>query len=1382
MRKLLTRTLLAALLASGTGVFTTRAAVYAEAGGIVTVEAEHPDSRTAEEADPFHAWTIIPTEDPGPDTFANARGGQYLQTLPNSGANNNLETSWSNRPWADYLVQINTPGLYRMYLRWNGYTGNNSMYAEIVELKDGPGGAIADWYRWGIADTVTPFDDFNRGWDGSAGFELVSGDSGDVPATWNLSRGVYTVRLHMREDGGAADAFVLQLNSLPAPTNPGPAESAVATSFVRITRQPLDTAISEGSAATFTVEATGSGPVTYQWQRAPAGSSTFTDIAGATSATYTTGNLTSADTGTQYRVNVSVPGYTLASAVAKVNLDQVPPAVIGALGGGDRASVTIRFNEKVTQATAETLANYTISGLTLSNPKLQANGTDVLLTTTAQSTNVPYVITINGIKDLAGNTATGLQARFAGATYQPGGVLQKFWNSINVNTPDTLRTDPRFPNNPSFVTIEPRFEYPANAGGEAGSNYGNTMSGWIVPPVTGDYVFFVCSDDLSDLFLSTDEDPAHKKLIAQETQWSNARQWVTSGGPSDVPSKRSDQFPNSEWTTPNVITLTAGRLYYIEVQHTEGTGGDNVGVQWQKPGDPEPVDGSAPIDGSFVRILADPTASVNFTQQPTNISVQASTPAAFTVAFNAFSAFGTNATVQWQRAPAGSTTFTNIPGATGATFSIPFAAPTDTGAQFRAVVTASATSVNSSTATLTVTGETTPPQLTGVSADTQKILVSFNEPLDPVSVTAGAFTATGATISGATVVSAAGQAGAVRLNATGLTAGQQYTLNVTGVKDLSGNAVAAGTSRTFTVYNISENFGSGVPAGAGISGSANVLPTGELELTRNVGSLQGSLTFPDVLNGGTANKLTATFKLFIGNGSGNPADGFSFNVASDLMPDPTAPPNYGEEGAGGGLTVAFDTYDNGGGEAPAISLKFAGNEFATTNLAKATLVNNRWVDVVIKVDADGTIDVQHDNVKYFDNFPVQGWAPISAPQVGVGARTGGEFETHRVDDLNVLFNADVVLPQPPTVTITAPTANQAFPVGASITISANATDPENQVAKVEFFVNGVKVGEDTTAPYSFTIPNAAQSVYNVSARVTDAQGLAVSSAAVRAIVGTPEKVYLVTADPGPLTFPGDQAIYDHLSNRGFDVVIARGSDVPDDGSTALGSVLIIETSTLGSGTVEISPDPAGGTVPASKFKNLAIPAMEWEASSIDAFGFAAANGVTVTGSDINIVDASTPLTGSLPAGLTTVVTSPQTLSVGAPAGGSPVGAHIVATTTNPAEPVLYYYDKGEKGFENFTMPERRVFFFFQDNTAAAANDNGWKIFDATVDWLLHRQATTRPTATVTRGANNTLTIASDSGGTVQGSDSLSPVNWTDIGPAPQTVNTSGRMKFFRIRK
>ena len=55
-----------------------------------------------------------------------------------------------------------------------------------------------------------------------------------------------------------------------------------------ITGQPGNATVKRGQTATFTVTATGSGTVTYQWQRNPGGVGSWADISGATSASYTT--------------------------------------------------------------------------------------------------------------------------------------------------------------------------------------------------------------------------------------------------------------------------------------------------------------------------------------------------------------------------------------------------------------------------------------------------------------------------------------------------------------------------------------------------------------------------------------------------------------------------------------------------------------------------------------------------------------------------------------------------------------------------------------------------------------------------------------------------------------------------------------------------------------------------------------------------------------------------------------------------------------------------------------------------------------------------------------------------------------------------------------
>jgi len=286
-------------------------------------------------------------------------------------------------------------------------------------------------------------------------------------------------------------------------------------------------------------------------------------------------------------------------------------------------------------------------------------------------------------------------------------------------------------------------------------------------------------------------------------------------------------------------------------------------------------------------------------------------------------------------------------------------------------------------------------------------------------------------------------------------------------------------------------------------------------------------------------------------------------------------------------------------------------------------------------------------------------------------------------------------------------------------------------------------------------------------------------------IGLQKSIFFVTADPGPLTFPGDIAVQQHLLDRGFDVTLAMGSDVPDDGSTALGSDLIIESSSLGSGTVETA-DGVG------KFRALAIPALEWEASSTDAFGFQQANpttGTTDNQTQINIVDPSSPLAAGFPAGPVTVTSAGATYSQ-----STPTGAHIVATLAgSPDQDVLYSYEKGDKGYNGFVMPARRVFFFFQDNTASVANDNGWKVLDAAVDWLLGIQSSTPsqgggggggsgPTLGLTRSANS-LTISWSGTGTLQSATSLTaPVSWKDeTSTSPFQTTPAGAAKFFRLK-
>jgi len=598
------------------------------------------------------------------------------------------------------------------------------------------------------------------------------------------------------------------------------------------------------------------------------------------------------------------------------------------------------------------------------------------------------------------------------------------------------------------------------------------------------------------------------------------------------------------------------------------------------------------------------------------------------------------------------------------------------------------------------------------------------------------------------------------------------------------------TTKSFVAYDINADFNGPVPPPrATLTGTAKIVPTGSfdgsgwLELTPNLINSGGTIGIDDMLAGETvdeATKVTAKFKLFIGNGSGNAADGFSFNVASDI--DPTTV-NTGEEGTGSGLTIAFDTYDNGGAEAPAIDVKWGGAVIATTvgsttPVTKPTLVNGQWVDVFIQYNVDtagaAKVTVVHNNVKYYDNLDVPGGTSIATPKVALGGRTGNEFERAAVDNLVVIYNVDVPAPQPPTISITLPANNAELPAGAPATITVNAAASEG-VNKVEFYANGTLLGQSTTAPYSFTVPGAAvvPGLYTITAKITDNSGVAVTSAGVNVIVrpvGAPKALYVHAVTPNS----ADMAAINHLFGRGFDTYDIAAPDATS--ADADGKKLIVVSSSVTSADVN------------TKFRGAAVPLLFWEASNLDDNGFEAnnVNGTTAaTQTAINIVNASHPIAAGLPAGLLTVYSAPDTISTfTAPPAVVPAGV-IVANTADNATPVIVAIEKGaalNTLTDPATAPERRVFFFIQDNGFSVLNADGIKLFDAALTWLTGGGTTPQQAVLSVSQSGNNITITWTNGGTLYSAPAVTGP-WTTTGNSTGTFTgaTGASMQFFKVQ-
>lgn len=106
----------------------------------------------------------------------------------------------------------------------------------------------------------------------------------------------------------------------------------------------------------------------------------------------------------------------------------------------------------------------------------------------------------------------------------------------------------------------------------------------------------------------------------------------------------------------------------------------------------------------------------------------------------------------------------------------------------------------------------------------------------------------------------------------------------------------------------------------------------------------------------------------------------------------------------------------------------------------------------------------------------------------------------------------------PSVSLTNPVAGTFFRAPSEIALAATAADADGSVTLVEFFADGVKVGEDATAPYEAVWSNPPVAAHLLTAVATDEQGATTTSAEI------PVVVYDAEGHPvSAITYPADGA-------------------------------------------------------------------------------------------------------------------------------------------------------------------------------------------------------------------------------------------------------------------
>jgi hypothetical protein len=132
--------------------------------------------------------------------------------------------------------------------------------------------------------------------------------------------------------------------------------------------------------------------------------------------------------------------------------------------------------------------------------------------------------------------------------------------------------------------------------------------------------------------------------------------------------------------------------------------------------------------------------------------------------------------------------------------------------------------------------------------------------------------------------------------------------------------------------------------------------------------------------------------------------------------------------------------------------------------------------------------------------------------------TGGDFI------YSGTANSAMVIPpnQPPVVSISSPANNEIIPAGGQAVLTANASDPDGIIAKVEFYDHGIKFLIDSTAPYTFTSNNEIEpGTYLLTAKAFDNNGDSTLSDAVHITVTACIPAGFATGE-GYLNIPGTQ--------------------------------------------------------------------------------------------------------------------------------------------------------------------------------------------------------------------------------------------------------------------
>lgn len=447
-----------------------------------------------------------------------------------------------------------------------------------------------------------------------------------------------------------------------------------------ITIQPQPQSVSEGQTATFNVSASGTAPLSYQWQK------DNTNITGATDTTYTTSVTTMSDSGSVFRciVSNSAGADTSEEALLEVSQNSVAPTIttqpqLQSITEGQTATFSVaatgtaplsyQWQKDSTNITGATSNSYSTPATTLSDSGslfrcivTNAVGVDT-------SDNAMLLVNTNPV-------APTITTQPVEQTVTEGQTAS-FTITATGTTPLTFQwqkgnTDISGATNPSYTT-------PATALVDSGSVFRCIVSN-SAGVDTSDNALLKVSRDIVAPTITTQ--PVLQSV--KEGQMATFSVRAAGTAPITFQWQKDDVdiagATDSNYTTPATTLSDSGLLFRCIVSNPAG------------------VDTS---DKALLQVSVNPIAPT-ITTQPTQQSVTEGEPATFTV-----SATGTAPlSYQWQKGGV------DVSGATNSSYTTPATALADSGLVFRCIVNNIAGADTSDNALLIVNSMPVKPTIT----------------------------------------------------------------------------------------------------------------------------------------------------------------------------------------------------------------------------------------------------------------------------------------------------------------------------------------------------------------------------------------------------------------------------------------------------------------------------------------------------------------------------------------------------------------------------------------------------------------------------------------------------------------------------------------------